>query len=183
MLTVYLVGEPGAGKTTLMNAIMSRVNTTHAADKPVKHLIHDYNGKRVVSLGWPRPPFGGTDTLGHSAINLVEQLLLPILEATETQILLGEGDRLATNRFLYAAQDYGQLLLLHLPTSPEVAQQRRIERAEASNIKPQNASWVKGRATKVTNLVAQHEAVEINWRDTLEQQVATVWTLIENRLQ
>ena len=151
--TVYLVGGPGSGKTTIMRTILAKMPETGRYDKPVKHSVHVYNETITVSLGWERAPFGGTDTLGFSAIIPIENVLLPTLAAAQISTLFGEGDRLANDRFFRAAQRYGDLLLFYVDVDAELSAQRRADRAAKNNLPIQSESWTAGRFTKVQRLV------------------------------
>jgi hypothetical protein len=173
--TVYLIGAPGAGKTTIMSRVLDRLPETARYDKPVKHTVHDHAGNVAVSLGWPRAPFGGTDTLGYAAINAVEGTLLPVLSGAGVAVVLGEGDRLATDRFLIAAARHGQVTLFYVDLTPEEAQQRRAARAEAHGLAPQNPAWATGRATKARNLAERHSAIVIPGDDT-DTAADLIWT-------
>lgn len=161
MRTVYLIGAPGSGKTTIMSRLLARMPETARYDKPVKHTVHDHAGSVAVSLGWPRAPFGGTDTLGYTAVTQVETLLLPVLSEAGVALLLGEGDRLATDRFLTAAARHGEVTLFHVELPDTEAAARRARRAADHGLAPQNPTWATGRATKARNLAARHAATPI----------------------
>jgi hypothetical protein len=145
--TVYLVGEPGAGKTTLMAELRAGWSELSLEKRPLKHVLWDTpDGRIVPELGWPRDGFGGTDALPMDAVRHAE----PWIATCGYQLVLAEGDRLANSRFFMAAQAAGRLVLVHLHVPAELAEARRAERGSA-----QDPSWLAGRRTKVVNLVDQ----------------------------
>ena len=134
---LYVIGVPGAGKTTLIDALLDGV-PYELCSKPFEH--RQYPGG--VVLGGLR----GTDTLGMS----VQPLVLQWLDKTPAEVVLGEGDRLGNGSFFRAVQTLGwTLCIYHLDTPEHLAVQRRVERG--SN---QDPVWMKGRRTKVRELAA-----------------------------
>lgn len=160
MKIIYLIGEPGSGKTTLTEAFTRDWTNPHHFEKPIKYREHDTPNGLALSLGWLRPNFGGTDTLGNAAIVSIEPWLPKVAESNLYQILYGEGDRLANDRFFNLCKANGEFHLFYLDTDPEVAKLRRYERSLATG-KEQNPSWVKGRATKHKNLAQRWNAIRI----------------------
>jgi GTPase SAR1 family protein len=156
MKTIYLIGQPGAGKTTLTEAFTNNWVETDKIDEPIKHRLHKTPNGLAISLGWIRPTFGGTDTLGNTAIVAIE----PWLPTVNVDIVYGEGDRLANARFFNLAKSLGEFHLFYLNTEPHIAKARRDAR-NAITGKVQNESWVKGRATKHANLAGEFNAIEI----------------------
>lgn len=155
MNTLYLIGPPGAGKTTLMGEVMRDWNLLSRETKPVKHSWWESPHGITLELGHPRAPFGGTDTLSYTAINTLE-LWLPNLQKVD--LLVGEGDRLANNRFLDLCRSLGTLHLFYLTAPDGVLQDRRAHRAAKNALPPQNPTWAKGRASKHHNLATQQNA-------------------------
>lgn len=142
MKLVYVVGVPGSGKTTLVTAVAGPA--TELRRVPFAHRVH---ADGLITLGDDREPFGGTDSLSMS----VQPKVLDWLEAERPALVLGEGDRLATLKFLTPPRAYADVTLVLLDTPPELAAQRRAERV-AVGAKPQNEQWLRGRATKVARL-------------------------------
>ena len=158
MKIIYLIGEPGSGKTTLTEAFTQNWKDARHFEKPIKYRVHTTPQGEALSLGWLRPNFGGTDTLGNAAILSIEPWLPTIKDSY--QILYGEGDRLANDRFFNLCQSQGEFHLFYLDTNPETAKARRAERSLRTG-KEQNPTWVKGRATKHKNLAAKWNATFI----------------------
>lgn len=157
---IYLIGAPGIGKSTVMELLVNALTPGIGvvSNKPIAHVR--YPGEGWVQLGKPRDGFPGTDTLGHAAINFA----VPWISSDDRPAnLLGEGDRLAIDRFMRVLdENYDRLLLFHLSASPGVPYQRMLDRAERLGRAPQNESWWRGRATKAANLAARWSAVELD---------------------
>jgi len=177
MITVYLIGAPAAGKTTLMRKILNHATTQVERETPIKHIEVYFPHFKAAALGHDRYPFGGTDTLSYTAINKIKDELYPQLIATGTQVVIGEGDRLATDQFLDFSKTYGQVVLFYLDTPPNVIEERATTRAIENRLAQQNNSWVKGRITKHARLAERHNAITIPHLP-LEQQVEYVWKTI-----
>lgn len=172
---IYLIGEPGAGKTTLTAAFTADWTDTARHEHPVKYRTHQTPYGKALSLGWIRPNFGGTDTLGNTAIVAIEPWLPQAIE--EYDIIYGEGDRLANARYFDLCRNLGDLHLFYLNTHPQIAAQRRAERSEITG-KTQNPTWVAGRATKHRNLARTYKAYEIPDGLTPEQGAALMRRVI-----
>lgn len=173
---IYLSGEPGVGKSTLMAELTrdwSAVTIMPTADAPARVAYFTANRLppdtdpapwwerpelRAVEIGRHRPTFSGTDALPQTVVGVAEIYLTSGLAARETPLLLAEGARLANRRFLQAALIAGwRLILVHL-ANPGVAAQRRRDRAAALGVREQHPSWVMGRRTAATNLAAEVSA-------------------------
>ena len=140
---IYLVGEPGAGKSTAMAAATAHYRR-HPQQAPLAHdILTDPDGIiEAIELGARREKFSGTDALPMNAVVKAEQFLLnPI-----APVILGEGARLGCKRFLEAAAVAGyKVHLIHL-TTPHAEAQRQARGAG------QKDSWVKGARTRAENL-------------------------------
>ncbi len=138
-MAVYLIGEPGVGKTTVMGELCAPYVVGEAARLRGQLWGEPLTGGRWtgVRLGRSRGTFSGTDALGMSvnpdAVAWAAEDDLP-------QIIFGEGARLANERFLLTLAARTDLLLVLLTASN--APERRRKRGTE-----QNPSWVKGRAT------------------------------------
>jgi hypothetical protein len=156
---LYLSGEPGIGKSTLMEELTrrwTRLAVNPIADAPARDWLLD-DGVRLssiaaVEIGRRRDSFSGTDALPQTVITVAEAYLRTGRAAEETELLLAEGARLANRRFLTAAVESGwRVVLAHL-SGPDVAAERRAARAAALGKPEQNPAWVKGRRTAAANL-------------------------------
>jgi hypothetical protein len=149
--TVYIVGEPGVGKSTLMAALLhpkdGSIDVVHR--KPVPHVefgaLEWPNGRVAMLGGVTGGAFPGTDTLSFTIIGAAEKWVL----SQPYDWLFAEGDRLAVDRFLTACKMSGELFVVWLH-NPLAADLRRKARARGV---PQDETWVAGRRTKVHNLI------------------------------
>ena len=143
---IYLVGQPGSGKSTLMAGLTKGlVRVTLDADRePVPHdqLVDRVTGEVVgAEIGKQRGAFSGTDALASSIIDKA----VPWVQSQPYDLLLAEGARLANKRFIQASADAGYAVMLGL-LDHDAAEGWRKKRSKALG-REQNPSWVKGRLT------------------------------------
>jgi len=149
MTVLYVVGLPGAGKTTAVAEAHRQFGEPVEVDDPVPHL--SYPNADVVQLGRDRGAFSGTDALSMG----INPKACAYVRAKPAALVTGEGDRLANSRFFETAVACGQFVLVWLDCPPALARARARDRAEALGRPQQPASWWKGRLTKVDNLVGR----------------------------
>lgn len=139
---IYLIGEPGAGKSTAMRKATEHLGR-HPQQAPFAHDLLVSDASIVaVELGKRRPTFSGTDALPMNVITKAERFL----HETLAPVVLAEGARLACKRFLEASVAAGYRTHLVYLTTPHAAAQRAARPGE------QKDSWVKGAATRAENL-------------------------------
>jgi ribose 1,5-bisphosphokinase PhnN len=150
---LYLIGEPGAGKSTLMGELTAGVQAEQL-DRPVPHVAYRRGNTLIgVQLGRLREGTPGTDALAYNALPAVIDWLL----TKPASLVLGEGARLANSRFLNTVRHaFDRVDLVHLVLPPDVAEMRRLERGTT-----QAPAWVKGRRTSAYNLARAHDAIEV----------------------
>ena len=150
MKLFYLIGEPGAGKSTLI-AKMTENCIQGKYAKPFARTLWTTDKGAAIELGARRAGgFGGTDSLSMS----VQPKVLDWLEhGFLSEPVFGEGDRLANGKFFtgVSALDI-DLTVAYLEVPPELAEERRAKRAAELGTKPQDEKWVAGRRTKVLRL-------------------------------
>jgi GTPase SAR1 family protein len=149
-IMLYVIGEPGVGKTTLLRRALAG-SEPEIIEQPVPHTR--YPGG-LVAIGRERGTFSGTDALCMS----IQPRALEWLNTLDAPAVIAEGDRLGNAKFIEAARAQGWTVTIALITAPEeVIIERRAERG--SN---QNPSWLEGRRTKVNNLWWQYGTPQ--WR-------------------
>lgn len=142
---LYIIGVPGAGKTTVVRRIAPPGSGTQ---HQVPYVYYTEYTPGVIQLGWDRETFGGTDSLGMAA----QKHVIAFLEEHRPRYVLAEGDRLANMKFFAAVQEMGyDLDVCCLEVSEDVLQARRAKRNAVIG-KAQNENWLKTRMTKVANL-------------------------------
>ncbi len=155
---VYLSGEPGVGKSTLMARLTEPYARYPQPPEPRIAPARDLlimagisRAPMAVELGRRRDTFAGTDALPSAVIGDA-CAYLSVRALGEAPLVLAEGARLACRRFLTCAVDAGwQVTLVHL-YGQQLAAMRRAQRATALGKREQDERWVKGRATAARNL-------------------------------
>ena len=144
-LMIYMIGEPGAGKSTLMARLTEPWERFVATGQPRRDLLLEGETIRAVELGKRRAGgFSGTDALGSSVITVAERWLYQ----HEAPIVLGEGARLANARWLKAGVDAGYrvtLVLLAPLVRPELMHHRPPSKISAPS--PVRSRWPPRRPT------------------------------------
>lgn len=146
MEAMYIIGEPGVGKSTLTRHL-TRGLPYEDTDSPFAMRRYDCG---VLELGGHRKDYPGTDTLALD----VQPKVVEFLEGYESKYLLAEGDRLANAKFFDSLLAMGYNLAVVAIIGPEVAAKQRKVRDSH-----QNATWLKGRQTKVERLIVEFNAL------------------------
>lgn len=155
---VYIVGLPGAGKSTLVQSTFygwDRASYT----KPLAHARYRQHGQEVWELGARREAFSGTDALSMAVLPTALSFLT---QRVSSELWIAEGDRLATPKFWDPLRAAGwEVAVVRLYVSDDLAAARRKFRGSV-----QNDKWVQGRATKLRNL-SPHITRELLGGDSL----------------
>lgn len=153
---LYIIGEPGIGKSTLMATLTAGLHRTPLR-RPGRDLLTRNGLPTAVELGGTRARFPGTDALPMDAINTVEPYIVTGDAHAEADLLLGEGARLANHRFLTAAVRVGyRTHLIHLTGPDNLAATRRHHRGTH-----QNHTWLAGARTRADRL-ANHAPTAVH---------------------
>ena len=149
---VYIVGQPGSGKSTLMAALTTRWDRHAIAPCESYPVAHDVltdkktGAVEAVELGKRRELFSGTDSLASSIIDKAA----PWIATQPYDLVLAEGARLANKRFLEAAMSGGYQVVLVLLDHAKAEDWRMKRSADLG--REQNEGWVRGRLSASRNL-------------------------------
>lgn len=148
MKALYVIGEPGAGKSTLMRRWLGP-----GAPLEGLGLAATLHHNAIIQLGAPHDTFPGTDRLSMGVLPRA----LDLAASQPAPYLAAEGDRLATTRFLAPLAEIADLTVIWARCNPATAAQRR----SARSTRTQNAAWVQGRITKTRNLADAVESIGV----------------------
>jgi energy-coupling factor transporter ATP-binding protein EcfA2 len=142
---LYIVGEPGSGKSTLVDHLTRGV-PYRELEKPFAYRLYSCG---VFELGKRRPDYPGTDALSMS----VQPRVLGWLETHAPPRVLAEGARLGNKSFLGAAKEIGYRVTVVLLKGKQAADLHRRIRGST-----QSAEWVDGRRTAAYNVAEAWDA-------------------------
>lgn len=134
MSVVFVVGEPGVGKTTAVRSLIER-GSKHSNPK------WTIGESRCFAGHYTGGKFDGADTVPYNGVQKALQFWETYLMKKRLTVL--DGDRFSNEKVLkwFQARTSVSTVLLHC--DEKVAQERRVKRGSA-----QNESWVRGRKTK-----------------------------------
>jgi hypothetical protein len=164
--SVYIVGGPGSGKSTMMAELLDHLPpmgeqadlwSGRNARGSLVTLRGHYLEDGGVYLGKMRDTFPGTDGLDRVSHFVAEDWLA---QDTLPPYIIAEGAGLANQRFLPALAERTDMLLVHLWAEPFVIELRCLARGSS-----QNASWMKGKVTAARNLFNQFRGISVDTAD------------------
>lgn len=168
--TVYLIGAPGVGKSTVMEMLLTGYATgdfhrPEGCGTFGYEVLYDRTPPALdkwvagVYLGRHRGAFSGTDALSYSALSGAVQWA----KAKELPgYVYGEGARLSHPKFLSLLAARGHLILAHLVASDRNLTERRRKRKS-----DQNEGWMRGAETRARRVAeemaaAGHEVLRLD---------------------
>jgi hypothetical protein len=181
--SLYLVGGPGAGKSTLMARLLAHwqvgPNVRVTEKELFGHRLADGGDREGLYLGVLREQFPGTDGLSLSVNRVAVPWAADPQQTGRYDLILAEGGRLANRPFLSALSSTTKLLLVHLAVDFDVARARSDARPDQNTWKPwptahpgkklsqranrgQADTWLKSGAGRAAKLAAEYPSVTIN---------------------
>lgn len=144
--TIFLVGEPGSGKTHTVRSFLPVGSTP---ESPLKRVfLHRVGEVCVLGKYEEGEKFAGTDRLDMSVHPHFEEW---VRQESPTKLII-EGDRLFNKRIFDFLLSEGHVLkLLQLNTENKIAADRRVERGTK-----QDPSFIASRSTKIENMVSAY---------------------------
>jgi broad-specificity NMP kinase len=157
--SLYLLGAPGVGKSTVMAGVLDElalaVNPDNARihKRLTGHGLYDTlsGDTRGVYLGKMREEFPGTDGLSMAVAPDAREWAGRLSRTNEggMQYVVGEGMRLGNPGFLSALAEHSWLTVILLTASEDALTARRDARGST-----QTPSWMRGAATSARNAYA-----------------------------
>lgn len=160
---LWIVGEPGVGKTTLARKILSDYGTkTRAVFRPKwTEFLNADDSIAAAAVGWWRgDPFDGGDTVPPGDIHYA--LARYASNYTRVPLVLFDGDKFANEGAwgeviegmvkTYGKSPLPEMVCFHVVGEAE-AEAGRIKRAKGGRL--QDAAWVKGRRTKAARFAEE----------------------------
>lgn len=173
-LVVFVVGPPGAGKTTLVRALLKQCNDKLALITKPKWTMA-IGSDRILACAaghYKGDKFDGADTVPYNGARAAFDYWLIHLSGSEVTFL--DGDRFSNENALNWWRSCGcDVRCIKLIADAELLAQRRAQRGST-----QNPSWMKGRATKADRFALKFfecgafQQVPAGW--PLEAQISAV---------
>jgi hypothetical protein len=169
--SIYILGGAGTGKSTFMAALMEEIvmhvgPLTELATKPNArgtvitlrgHHFATYDGVNGTYVGQLREEYPGTDGLDRAS-SIAGEVWLE--NGPLNELVIAEGNTLATSRFLTALSEHTDLLLVHLRVEDFVRELRFLARGST-----QNEGWVKNSDTRCRNLFTTFGGLDVDTAD------------------
>jgi hypothetical protein len=154
-----ITGVPGVGKSTCMLNVIAALG---GQDRRSRYGLLDYAVCRnvaVLGVYDDSSPFGGTDKLAMNVqqhaedfVRQVDANAVPLVDA-----IAFEGDRLCGSKFLTLCRARADTRIVVLETDSALLKDRRDLRSFEVG-KEQDATWLRGRESKVAGVIAEFAA-------------------------
>jgi hypothetical protein len=173
MWVVWVVGEPGVGKTSAMESIMNPFGTS-LVESPKWTISPPY----AFAGHYGGTEFGGADTISYTDAARQIYDLKTVGGKIENELVhtvFFDGDRLSSETSFRLVEDaLHEVLCVLLTCDATKAAERRSQRSGS-----QNATWVKGRKTKAANFATKFKPDDVLKIDTSNLTAEQVGARIE----
>ena len=179
MKIIGLGGEPATGKTTLFKNLRNKLGKPkHFKFKMVRGELYEVEPRNIFMLGvYDDGTFSGTDRLSMAVQPQVMDFLKAINKDFKNPIVLFEGDRLFNKSFIKAIKErYDTALYLTIANEKE-KQRRHVSRGDT-----QSDKWLKGRKTKIANILKENDDIFTlpnNTEKELDKNLEIIWQMIK----
>lgn len=163
MRIVAIGGQPGVGKSTFVQRLTAQWSALARKRYGLLDFVEYDPPVSVLGVYPPGQVFGGTDRLSMAVQPDAQRYVTASADALDEVRVLFEGDRLFNTSFLDHCRAVSDLTVVELFASMEVLAFRRVSRSTAVGA-TQDAQWLAGRATKVTNVLRWAEAYRVDRR-------------------
>jgi molybdopterin-guanine dinucleotide biosynthesis protein len=175
MKVIVIGGYPGSGKSTIMKGVIAELEQQGQKFKRERiGIVSWMESDKVIILGdySPDEKFPGTDRLPLNVQPDAQRFLLSNKESGKTVVI--EGDRLFNDKMLTFLNENGYNIVLCIVfTAKHLLEARRNKRSE------QNASWRKGRETKVDRIAMTYPVHHHLQNNTKEEQEVSIIELVQ----
>lgn len=158
MKIIGLGGEPATGKTTLFKSLRDKLGTYKQFKfKMVRGEMYEHpdDERNIFILGiYDKGTFSGTDRLSMAVQPQVMDFLKAIEVDFKNPIVLFEGDRLFNKSFIKAIKERYDTGLYITTANEKEKQRRHISRGDT-----QTEQWLKGRKTKIANILKANDDI------------------------
>jgi hypothetical protein len=147
-VVLWVVGEPGLGKTTLIRGLLNKLDPHGSRSFFVKPKWTIVPGKLALAGHYTGGPFDGADTIPYNGAQAALDYWAATSELHTCPLTILDGDRLShagALTFFSNGPKVVQCVVTHLIAVPTLGAARRVARGSK-----QPDSWVKSRATKAT---------------------------------
>ena len=150
MLIIGLIGEPAAGKSTVMRKFLQTLSGEGTVVKEGLVVYTRFDESNVIVAGiYDEAVFSGTDRTAKSCGPKYRDWLASKIDDPEYADwkFYWEGERFSNSKFFDFFRNYGgHVVTYYLEADSEVLNERNAQRSN------QNPTWRKGMATRMRNL-------------------------------
>lgn len=177
MKVIVVGGYPGSGKSTIMRGVISELEQEgHRFQLQKKGIISWMESDKIILLGsyLPDETFPGTDRFPMNVQPEAYKTFLEWKSSKSNKTIVFEGDRLFNEKMLLFLNENGfNVVLCIVFMARNLLEERRNQRSE------QNASWRKGRETKVDRIAMVHPVHHHLQNSTKEEQEQSISELVQ----